>query len=73
MGMKLLFDVFGMLLIGDGLLSALHPRRHCLLWEVGPEPCRRMVDEFVEHPELTRAAGAVEALLGFWLATRQEG
>jgi hypothetical protein len=70
--MKLLLDVFGMLLIGDGLLSALHPRRHCRLWEVGPEPCKQLVDEFVKHPEMARAAGALELLLGVWLATREE-
>jgi hypothetical protein len=71
--MKLLFDFFGMLLMGDGLLSALHPRRHCLLWEVGPQPCRELVDELVEHPQMTRAAGVAEFLVGFWLASRQEG
>ncbi len=70
--MKQLLDVFGMLLIGDGLLTVLQPRRHCLLWEVGPEPCRQVIDEFATHPPLTRAAGALELLAGLWLASRQE-
>ncbi len=70
--MKQLLNVLGMLLIGDGLLSIFHPRRHCGLWEVGPEPCRKMVDEFVEHPEMARVAGLVELLLGLWLACEQE-
>ncbi len=67
-----MLDLFGMLLIGDGFLSALHPRRHCLLWEVGPAPCRKLVDEFAEHPSAARAAGVVELLLGLWLACDQE-
>ena len=71
--MKQLLDVLGMLLIGDGLLSALRPRRHCLLWEVGPKPCRELIDEFAEHRQLTRAAGALELVVGLWLASRQEG
>jgi hypothetical protein len=25
-----------MLLIGDGILSLLEPKRHCLLWEIDP-------------------------------------
>jgi len=72
MGMKQMLDLFGMLLIGDGLLSMLHPRRHCLLWEVGPAPCRKLVDEFVEHPSAARVAGTLELLLGVWLAFGQE-
>jgi hypothetical protein len=70
--MKQLLDIFAMLLIGDGLLSAINPRRHCLLWEVGPEPCRKLIDEFAEHPQLTRGAGALELLLGLWLASHEE-
>jgi hypothetical protein len=70
--MKQLLDVFGMMLIGDGLLSVLHPRRHCLLWDVGPEPCRKLIGEFAEHTPLTRAAGALELVVGVWLASRQE-
>lgn len=70
--MKQLLDIFAMLLIGDGLLSVLRPRRHCLLWEVGPRSCRRAIDEFVEHPTLARGAGALEIGLGVLLAMHQE-
>ena len=70
--MKQMLDVFGMLLIGDGLLSIFHPRRHCRLWEVGPGPCRKMADEFVQHPTAARVAGTMELLLGLWLACDQE-
>jgi len=29
-----LLETLGMLLIGDGILSLIAPKRHCLLWEV---------------------------------------
>ena len=47
-------------MIGDGLLSLVDPKRHCLLWEIGPQWCREMVDEFAEHPNIARGAGLVE-------------
>jgi hypothetical protein len=65
-------DVFAMLLVGDGILSLLQTRRHCLLWQVGPEFCRELVDEFVEHPSAARTAGFAELILGVWLARREE-
>jgi hypothetical protein len=61
-----------MLLIGDGAITAVQPKRHCLLWEIGPQSCRQFIDEFVEHPRLARAAGLLEVLAGFALAIRQE-
>ena len=33
-------ETLGMLMIGDGLVTALHPRRHARLWETGPEGLR---------------------------------
>ena len=73
LNMKQLLDVFGMMLIGDGLLTVLRPSRHCLLWDVGPEPCRKLAGELADHPPVARAAGALELLAGLWLASRQEG
>jgi hypothetical protein len=61
-----------MLLIGDGLLSLLDPKRHCLLWEVGPESCRELIDEFVEHPRMTRGVGFAELVLGVLLSSEQK-
>ncbi len=69
---KRLKELLGMMMIGDGMLSLLDPKRHCLLWEIGPPPCREFIDEFVQHPGLTRLLGAVELGLGVWLASRQE-
>jgi hypothetical protein len=70
--MKRTLDIFGMLLIGDGLLAVLNPTRHCHFWEVGPESCRKLADEFAEHPPIARAAGVLEILVGLWLACEQE-
>jgi uncharacterized protein YjeT (DUF2065 family) len=67
-----LLELLGMLMIGDGLLSVVDPKRHCLLWEIGPDWCREMVDEFAEHPNAARGAGLVELVLGVLLASRQE-
>ena len=67
-----LLETLGMLLIGDGILSLLAPRRHCLLWEAGPEFCRELIDQFAEHPLATRLVGAVEAAIGVWLASQQQ-
>lgn len=69
--MKRVFELLGILMIGDGLLSVLEPRRHCKLWEVGPEPMKDLVGTFTEHPDLARVGGFVEALAGFWLASKQ--
>lgn len=65
-------EMFSWIMIGDGLLSLLDPRRHCLLWETGPAPCRELLDAFARRPGFTRAFGLAEALAGFWLATSQK-
>ena len=69
---KQLKEFVGLSLIGDGVLTVLDPKRHCLLWETGPQPCRDFIDEFAKHPMLTRAAGALEIAFGLWLASRQK-
>ena len=66
-----LLETLGMLLIGDGILSLLEPKRHCLLWEIGPEPCRELIDQFVQHPAATRLIGVAEAALGLLIASQQ--
>jgi len=65
-------EALAMLMVGDGLLAMTEPHRHCLLWKAGPRLWQEAVETFVEHPNITRALGAVELSLGFWLASRQE-
>jgi hypothetical protein len=66
-----LTECLGMMMIGDGVLSALDPHRHAALWRRGPSWWRAMVDPFVRHPEITRWAGVGEVVLGVWLSSRQ--
>ncbi len=69
---KRLLEFLGLLLVGDGVLSLVDPKRHCLLWEIGPKSCRDFIDEFAQHPASTRWLGAAEAALGVWLASEQK-
>ena len=69
---KRLLELFGLLLIGDGILTVADPKRHCLLWEVGPKALRDLANEFVQHPTLSRMAGLAETIFGLLLAERQK-
>jgi len=70
MGMRRVLELFAILMIGEGVLTIIAPRRHSLLWEFGPEGYKRAVEAFAEHPTLTRLVAAAEAGLGIWLALR---
>jgi hypothetical protein len=64
-------ECVALMMIGEGVLAMARPRGHARLWENGPRWWRQMIEPFARNPNLTRAAGAVEALAGFWLASRQ--
>ena len=66
-----LTQMWAMMVIGDGVIAMLHPRRHAELWEGGPPLYRDLVAWCARHPNGTRALGAVEIGLGLWMATRQ--
>jgi hypothetical protein len=70
MGMRRIAEMVAMLMIGEGVLTIIAPRRHSLLWGYGPEGYKRTVEAFAEHPTLTRLVAAGEAGLGLWLAFR---
>jgi uncharacterized protein YjeT (DUF2065 family) len=59
----------GLILIGDGLLSLLRPRRHSLLWHLGPELAKAMTEELAEHPKTSRAIYASELAIGVAIAS----
>lgn len=65
-------EVAAMLIVGDGLLSLLFPRRHVLLWTFGPRAYREAMEKFVAHPNATRAVALAEIALGAWLGRQQE-
>ncbi|HOJ56888.1 MAG TPA: hypothetical protein PK184_20265 [Phycisphaerae bacterium] len=64
-------ELFGMLMVGDGVLGTMAPREHCLLWRQGPPIWQKMIDFFIQRPRLTRLLAMGELAAGFWLAERQ--
>ena len=68
---KRLLELGGLILIGDGLMGLLHPRRHSLLWHCGPELAKAMTEELAEHPKTARAIYATELAVGVALASLQ--
>jgi hypothetical protein len=64
-------ELLAMMMIGEGVIAAIAPRRHTLLWNTGPRPLRRLVVYFARRPQITRILGAAEVGLGYWLARRQ--
>ena len=68
---KRLLELAGLILIGDGLMGLLRPRRHSLLWHFGPELAKAVTEELAEHPQTARAIYAGELALGIVLASIQ--
>jgi hypothetical protein len=64
-------ELLAMFMIGEGVLALLYPRRHALLWKVGPRSLRELTGEFARRPGLTRGLAAAEVGLGLWMASRQ--
>lgn len=57
--------------IGDGVVGLMAPRRHSLLWKIGPEGYQEILRWFAERPSLVRPLAATELGLGLMLALRQ--
>ena len=68
---KRLLELAGLILIGDGVMGLLHPRRHSLLWHFGPQLAKAVTEELAEHPKTSRAIYAAELAAGFALASLQ--
>ena len=68
---KRILELAGLILIGDGLMGLLHPRRHSLLWHFGPQLAKAVTEELAEHPKTSRAIYAAELALGITVATTQ--
>ena len=64
-------ETFAIVAIGDGVIEAISPRDHSLLWEVGPEGVRKVARFFAENPNYMRLLGASQVAFGIWLALRQ--
>jgi hypothetical protein len=66
--MRIVRDLLGMLMVGDGLLMALIPRRRLRRWSIGPGWWQDLGETFRERPALTRLLGFGTALLGLAIA-----
>ena len=64
-------ELGAMMIIGDGVLALLAPRRHVALWLEGPKLWRTTMMPFVKRPRTTRLLGAFGLGVGLWLASRQ--
>ena len=65
-----LIQVGALLLIADGILGMLMPRRRPLLWHLGPQLAKAATEELADHPSTARAVNAAKAALGLVLITR---
>lgn len=65
-----LLNLAAMVLVGDGLVTSLHPRREARLWGAGPKFHRKLMSTFERRPQLARGAALLELAVGFWLASR---
>jgi hypothetical protein len=66
-----ILELAGLILIGDGLMGLLRPRRHSLLWHVGPQLAKAVTEELADHPNTARAIYAAELAVGIVLASTQ--
>jgi hypothetical protein len=65
-------ELCALTLVGDGVLTAINPKRHLNLWTFGPMACVRAVDALTRRPTLTRGLGVAAAAAGIWWASRQK-
>ena len=60
-----------MVLIGDGVMALVHPRRDAHAWTKGPRVWRTLMQELAKRPGLTRVIGATQVVIGVAWALRQ--
>lgn len=61
-----------MVLIGDGVMALVNPRKDAKAWNKGPWLWRTLMGELSDRPVLTRAIGAAQVIGGIWWALHQE-
>lgn len=66
-----LLKAAAILLVGDGLQTALRPRDKTLLWKKGPGAYRDAMQSFSERTTAARVFGLFVLGLGLWLVTKQ--
>jgi hypothetical protein len=63
-------DLAAMILIGDGILGLIEPRRHSAAWECGPETYKQFARKLETNPNVARGIGAAFVGFGLWLALK---
>jgi hypothetical protein len=64
-------EVLGLLMIGEGVVGAIWPRRYSSFWNIGPRWLRKAAIFFANSPATTRLICAAETATGLWMAARQ--
>ena len=68
---RVIRDLGGIALVGDGVVGTLIPARHTRRYQTGPSPWRSAMRFFVKRPGLTRVLAVAEVAAGLWVATRR--
>ena len=50
-------ELAAMVLIGDGILNVVHPRRHSAIWNCGPASYRQVASKLQSRPQVAREEG----------------
>lgn len=66
-----LIELGALLLIGEGIMGLIQPRRYSLLWHFGPRFLKAATEELAEHPIAARAIYALETAAGIAIAVLQ--
>jgi hypothetical protein len=61
---RLLMQLGGLLLVGNGLMGLVKPRWHSRLWQFGPDLTHAMSEELADHPKTARAIYLAQAAVG---------
>ncbi len=70
MTQKRILELLALLMIGDGVAGIIKPSWHSLLWNMGPQSFRSLMQNFAGHPKEARLFYGAELALGTWLAMR---
>ncbi len=64
-------ELLGLMMIGEGVVGLLYPRRYSLFWKMGPEWMRAGAEWFAEHRDQTRLFCVGEIAAGLWLSAHE--
>ena len=60
-------ELLAMVLIGDGALNLIQPRRHSAIWSCGPRIYKKAARNLEQHPAATRGLGVALLALGIFV------